>query len=61
MPSPDSLPFKGNTLIGNDVWIGYDVLIMPCVNISNGAIISSRSVVVSDVPAYSIEITSSSH
>lgn len=53
-PSPDSLPFKGDTLIGNDVWIGYDVLIMPGVNIGNGAIISSRSVVVSDVPAYSI-------
>ncbi len=40
--------------MGNDVWMGYDCLIMPGVTIGNGAIISSRSVVVSDVPAYSI-------
>jgi virginiamycin A acetyltransferase len=36
------------------VWIGYDTLIMPGVTIGNGAIVSSRSVVVSDVPAYTI-------
>ncbi|MFZ6653672.1 Vat family streptogramin A O-acetyltransferase [Undibacterium sp. TJN19] len=50
----NTLPNKGNTIIGNDVWIGYDTLIMPGVNIGNGAIISSRSVVVTDVPAYTI-------
>jgi virginiamycin A acetyltransferase len=49
-----TLPNKGNTVIGNDVWIGYEALIMPGVNIGNGAIISSRSVVVTDVPAYTI-------
>ena len=49
-----ALPNKGNTVIGNDVWIGYEALIMPGVNIGNGAIISSRSVVVADVPAYTI-------
>ena len=54
MPSPGELPFKGDTVIGNDVWIGYDVLIMPGVKIGNGAIVSSRTVVVSDVPAYTI-------
>lgn len=54
MPQPGDLPFKGDTVIGNDVWIGYDALIMPGVKIGNGAIISSRSVVVSDVPAYAI-------
>lgn len=53
-PKPGDLPFKGDTVIGNDVWIGYDSLIMPGVKIGNGAIISSRSVVVSDVPAYSV-------
>jgi virginiamycin A acetyltransferase len=53
-PKPGELPYKGDTVIGNDVWIGYDALIMPGVNIGNGVIISSRSVVVSDVPAYSI-------
>lgn len=54
MPAPGDLPFKGNTQIGNDVWIGYDALIMPGVKIGNGAIIASRSVVVNDVPAYSV-------
>lgn len=53
-PQPGDLPYKGDTCVGNDVWIGYDCLIMPGVSIGNGAIISSRSVVVSDVPAYSI-------
>jgi len=54
MPQPGELPYKGDTVIGNDVWIGYDCLIMPGVKIGNGAIISSRSVVVSDVAPYSI-------
>ncbi|WP_026146803.1 Vat family streptogramin A O-acetyltransferase [Methylomonas sp. MK1] len=54
IPQPNELPFKGDTIIGNDVWIGYDSLIMPGVKIGNGAIISSRSVVVSDVPAYTV-------
>ena len=53
-PEPGDLPYKGDTRVGNDVWIGYDCLIMPGVTIGNGAIISSRSVVVADVPAYSI-------
>lgn len=53
-PEPGELPYKGDTRVGNDVWIGYDCLIMPGVTIGNGAIISSRSVVVADVPAYSI-------
>jgi virginiamycin A acetyltransferase len=54
MPQPGDLPYKGDTVIGNDVWIGYEALIMPGVKIGNGAIVSSRSVVVSDVPAYTI-------
>lgn len=54
MPQPGELPYKGDTVIGNDVWIGYDCLIMPGVKVGNGAIISSRSVVVSDVAPYSI-------
>ncbi|MBD8161529.1 Vat family streptogramin A O-acetyltransferase [Erwinia persicina] len=53
-PQPGDLPYKGDTRVGNDVWIGYDCLVMPGVTLGNGAIISSRSVVVSDVPAYSI-------
>jgi virginiamycin A acetyltransferase len=54
MPEPDEFPYKGDTVIGNDVWIGYDALIMPGVKIGNGAIVSSRSVVVRDVPAYTV-------
>lgn len=54
MPEPGDLPYKGDTVIGNDVWIGYDVLVMPGVQIGDGAIISSRSVVVRDVPAYTV-------
>ncbi len=53
-PQPADLPYKGDTVIGNDVWIGYDCLIMPGVKIGNGAIISSRSVVVADVPPYTV-------
>lgn len=54
MPAPGELPYKGDTVVANDVWIGYDALIMPGVKIGNGAIVSSRSVVVSDVPPYTI-------
>jgi virginiamycin A acetyltransferase len=53
-PAAGELPFKGDTLIGNDVWIGYDSLIMPGVKIGDGAIISSRSVVTRDVAPYTI-------
>jgi len=54
MPALSDLPFKGDTIVGNDVWIGYEALIMPGVKIGNGAIVSSRSVVVSDVSPYTI-------
>lgn len=47
-------PNKGNTIIGNDVWIGHESLIMPAVTIGDGAIIASRSVVTKDVPPYTI-------
>lgn len=54
MPKMEDLPMKGDTLVQNDVWIGYDSLIMPGINIGNGAIIASKSVVVNDVEPYSI-------
>ena len=53
-PQNGDLPFKGDTVVGNDVWIGYESTIMPGVTIGDGAIIAARSVVVNDVPAYSI-------
>ena len=54
MPQASELPYKGDTVVGNDVWIGYDSLIMPGVTIGNGAIIAARSVVVSDVAPYTV-------
>ena len=54
MPDAGDLPYKGDTVIGNDVWIGYEALFMPGVQVGNGAIVSSKSVVTGDVPAYAI-------
>ena len=45
---------KGDIVIGNDVWIGYEALIMAGVHIGNGVIIGSRAVVTKDVPPYTI-------
>ena len=47
-------PNKGDTVVGNDVWIGYDATIMPGVQIGDGAIIASKAVVSSDVAPYAI-------
>lgn len=52
--SLDQAPYKGDTVIGHDVWIGYESTIMPGVTVGNGAIIAAKSVVVKDVPAYAI-------
>jgi virginiamycin A acetyltransferase len=54
IPQIEDLPYKGDTVIGNDVWIGYDSLIMPGVKIGDGAIIAARSVVTSDISPYTI-------
>jgi virginiamycin A acetyltransferase len=54
MPQMQDLPYKGDTVIGNDVWIGYDALVMPGVTIGDGAIVAARSVVTADVPPYAI-------
>ena len=48
------LPFKGDTVIGNDVWIGRESIIMPGVKIGDGAIIAAYSVVTKDVEPYSV-------
>ena len=45
---------KGDIVIGNDVWIGYEAVIMAGVHIGNGAIIAARAVVTKDVPPYTI-------
>ena len=53
-PHSDELPLKGDTVVGNDVWIGQNVTIMPGVHIGDGAIIGANSVVSRDIPAYAI-------
>lgn len=45
---------KGDIIIGNDVWIGYEAVILAGVTIGDGAIIGTRAVVTKDVPPYTI-------
>ncbi|WP_367390481.1 CatB-related O-acetyltransferase [Lewinella sp. LCG006] len=47
-------PSKGNTVIGNDVWIGHRATIMPGVTVGDGAIIATNATVTKDVPAYAV-------
>jgi virginiamycin A acetyltransferase len=54
LPKPEEFPYKGDTVIGNDVWIGYEAVIMPGVTIGDGAIVAAKSVVVKDVAPYTI-------
>lgn len=53
-PSLIDLPFKGDTIVDNDVWIGQNVTVMPGIHIGDGAIIAANSVVTKDVPPYHI-------
>ena len=53
-PTVEQLPFKGNTVIGNDVWIGQNVTVMPGIKVGDGAIIAANSTVVKNVEAYTI-------
>ena len=50
----DAWDNKGDIVIGNDVWIGYDSIIMSGVKIGDGAIIGTRAIVTNDVPPYTI-------
>lgn len=50
----DAWDNKGAIVIGNDVWVGYEAVIMQGVTIGDGAIIGARAVVTKDVPSYSI-------
>jgi virginiamycin A acetyltransferase len=53
-PSLDQLPFKGDTVIGNDVWIGQNVTVMPGIKIGDGAVIAANSTVTRNVDPYVI-------
>ena len=53
-PAMSELPLKGDTVIGNDVWIGQNVTILPGVNVGDGVIIGLNSTVTHDLPPYVI-------
>ncbi len=50
----DAWDNKGDIIIGNDVWIGYEAVILSGVTIGDGAIIGTRAVVTKDIPPYTI-------
>ena len=49
-----SAPSRGDTVVGNDVWLGYEALVLPGVKIGHGAVVAAASVVASDVPPYAV-------
>lgn len=53
-PPISELPIKGDTVVGNDVWIGQNATVLPGVHIGDGAIIGLNSTVASDVEPYTI-------
>lgn len=53
-PHMSQLPFKGDTVVGNDVWFGRECRVMPGVKIGDGAIIAAYSVVTRDVEPYTV-------
>ena len=55
-PSLSDLKLKGDTIIGNDVWIGQNVTILPAVHIGDGTIIGANSVVAKNIPPYSVAV-----
>ena len=55
-PSSADMPYKGDTVTGNDVWIGQNAVILPGVKIGDGAIVGAESVVGSDVEPYTIVV-----
>jgi virginiamycin A acetyltransferase len=54
LAEPPQWPHRGDTRVGNDVWIGHRATIMPGVTIGDGAIVATGAVVTRDVPPYAI-------
>lgn len=50
----DAWDNKGDIIVGNDVWIGYEAVILSGVTIGDGAVVGSRAVVTKDIPPYTI-------
>jgi len=55
-PLKVDLPYKGDTVIGNDVWIGQNVTFLPGVHVGDGCIIGANAVVASDISPYSVVV-----
>ena len=55
-PFLTDLKLKGDTIVGNDVWIGQNVTVLPAVHIGDGAIIGANSIVAKDIPPYSVAV-----
>jgi len=53
-PGPERESCKGDTVVGNDVWIGYGATIMPGVHIGDGAIVAAKALVSRNVPPYAV-------
>jgi virginiamycin A acetyltransferase len=56
VPMLSDMPHKGDTVIGNDVWIGQNAVILPGVRIGDGAVIGAYSVVGSNVEPYAVAV-----
>lgn len=55
-PEKHDLPLKGDTVIGSDVWVGQNAVILPGVHIGDGAIIGADSVVGSNIAPYTVVV-----
>ena len=53
-PHLDQLPRKGDIVVGNDVWLGRESVVMPGVHIGDGAIVAAGAVVHRDVPPFTV-------
>lgn len=53
-PGELDFPNRGDTVVGNDVWLGYRALVMPGVKIGDGAVVAAASVVTADVRPYAV-------
>jgi virginiamycin A acetyltransferase len=54
MQIEEAWDIEGDTVIGNDVWLGFESVIMPGIHVGDGAIIATRSLVTKDVPPFTI-------
>lgn len=54
IPVEQAWDHKGDIVIGNDVWIGYEAVVLAGVTVGDGAVIGARAVVTKDVPPYTI-------